>query len=113
MKKIRLLLFVIIISSGCSNESDEPFIEEVIKESDSKIKGSFISGAHTTTGNVLVNTQKTKLSFVNFKTDSGPRLLVYLTTEVGSSDFVSLGDLKGTSGNFTYNIPNNTDLNKI
>lgn len=41
-----------------------------------------------------------------------PRLLVYLTTEVGSSDFVSLGDLKGTSGNFTYNFPNNTDLTK-
>ena len=52
------------------------------------------------------------MKFSKFKTDAGPKLLVYLTTDVGSSDYVSLGDLKGIDGDFTYSIPDNTDLDK-
>ena len=112
MKRIVLLLFMSLLLFNCSQEKDEPFFVEVIKETASSFKGTFISGAHPTSGQVLVDTNKTKISLVNFKTDPGPKLLVYLTTSVGSSDYVSLGDLKGTSGNFTYNIPSNTDLEK-
>jgi len=112
MKKIALLFCVLSVTLSCSDTNDEPFFEEVIEESEAGIKGDFVSGAHTTSGSILVNEQKTLLSFVNFKTDSGPKLLVYLTTAVGSNDYISLGDLKGTSGNFTYNIPENTDLSK-
>lgn len=44
--------------------------------------------------------------------DDGPKLLLYLSTEVDSKDFVNLVDLKGIEGNFKYNIPDNTDLKK-
>jgi len=75
-------------------------------------KGDFVSDAHITTGNASVNDQKTVLTFTNFMTDDGPKLLVYLSTDKNSTDFVNLGDLKGLSGNYEYNIPSNTDLDK-
>jgi hypothetical protein len=37
---------------------------------------------------------------------------VYLSTDVNSTEFVNLGDLKGISGDFTYTIPENIDLAK-
>jgi ABC-type Fe3+-hydroxamate transport system substrate-binding protein len=112
MKKVLLILLVIGVFSACSDNGEPSLSEENNEESISEQKGFFVSGAHTTTGSVTVNGSETILSFTNFKTDTGPKLLVYLTTKVGSSDFVSLGDLKGISGNFTYNIPENTDLTK-
>ena len=112
MKRIVLILFLIGVLSGCSDSDGMSLFEENTEGTNMEKKGIFISGAHTTTGSVSVNSSETILSFTNFKTDNGPKLLVYLTVEVGSSDFVSLGDLKGISGNFTYNIPDNTDLTK-
>ena len=53
------------------------------------------------------------MSFTNFKTDNGPKLLVYLSNDVNSTEYVNLGDLKGISGDFTYSIPANTDLAKF
>ena len=93
MKDIVFALFLIIALTGCSNA----LFEDNREESVSSEKGLFISGAHTTTGKVSVNSSETVLSFNNFKTDTGPKLLVYLTTKVGSSNFVSLGDLKPES----------------
>ena len=104
MKRIILIAFSSLFLLNCSQEN--------IEETESSVKGNFISGAHATSGQVLVDDAKTMLSLVNFKTDDGPKLLVYLTTAVGSNDYVSLGDLKGISGNFTYDIPDNTDLTK-
>jgi hypothetical protein len=62
---------------------------------------------------VSVNDSKTELYFKNFKTDDGPKLLVYLSSDVSATEYVNLGDLKGISGDFTYTIPENTDLNKF
>ena len=53
-----------------------------------------------------------KLTFTNFKTDSGPKLLVYLSTDNDATAYVNLGDLKGVEGDFTYTIPAGTDLSK-
>ena len=49
----------------------------------------------------------------NFKTDNGPKLLLYLSSDVNATEFVNLGDLIGVEGNFTYEIPANTDLKKF
>ena len=76
------------------------------------VAGDFVSGAHETSGMVSVNSSITELIFTNFKTDQGPKLLVYLATEVGSNDYISLGDLKGVEGDYKYDIPANTDLAK-
>jgi len=76
------------------------------------VMGNFVDRAHPTSGKATVNKNKTVLSFTNFKTDNGPKLLVYLSTDINSTEFVNLGDLKGISGDFMYAIPENTDLEK-
>ena len=52
----------------------------------------------------------------NFKTENGPHLVVYLVPNYQKydrvTDFVPLGDLKGTSGAQNYLIPEGTDLEK-
>ncbi len=114
MKKIIFLFFVLIYFSNCSSDSMDSAQESMPPESGEMVslQGSFMNGAHPTSGIATTNEEKTKLNFQNFKTDNGPKLLVYLTTAVGSSDFVNLGDLKGVSGNFEYAIPANTDVSK-
>jgi hypothetical protein len=52
------------------------------------------------------------LRLENLKVTNGPDLYVYLSTDKGASDFVSLGKLKANNGNQNYNIPSGTDLSK-
>jgi hypothetical protein len=52
------------------------------------------------------------LYFTNFKTDTGPKLLSYLSRTKNSADYVYLVDIKGVNGNYTYAIPENKDLSK-
>ncbi len=47
---------------------------------------------------------------VDFKTDAGPDLRVYLSEDVTDESFIDLGALKATSGDFFYEIQNNTDV---
>lgn len=86
--------------------------EMMDKPSAGAVSGSFVSDAHTTTGTASVDEGNTTLTFTNFKTDNGPKLNVYLSTDKNSTDFVDLGTLKGISGNYEYDIPKNTDVNK-
>ena len=75
-------------------------------------KGVFVSDAHPTTGTVSVNADNSILTLDMFKTDDGPKLLMYLTSDLEYKDYVDLGDLKGINGNYEYAIPTNTDLEK-
>ena len=123
MKTLLYLLFFVLIIS-CSSSDDEmfPINDEgteigdtdnmMNKPSDAVVSGAFVSDAHTTTGTASVNEAKTVLTFTNFMTDDGPKLLVYLSTDKNSTDYVDLGALKGISGNYEYTIPENTDLDK-
>jgi hypothetical protein len=119
MKKIAVLVLFALIFSNCSgNDEMETIVQQMEMEDDNPtngnifVMGDFVNGAHPTSGKASVNTDKTILSFTNFKTDSGPKLLVYLSTDINSTEFVNLGDLKGISGDFTYTIPENIDLAK-
>ncbi|MBX9733183.1 MAG: DM13 domain-containing protein [Chitinophagaceae bacterium] len=69
--------------------------------------GVFVNGVHTTSGNVLWlrTSGKDSLYLTNFKTDAGPDLKVYLSTDSRASSFVNLGDLKAFTGNQYYPIP--------
>ena len=75
-------------------------------------KGVFVSDAHPTMGAVTVNQAVTNLSLTNFKTDAGPKLLLYLSSEVDSKEYVDLGELKGLEGDYNYTIPAGTDIEK-
>ena len=52
------------------------------------------------------------LRLENFQSTNGPDLYVYLSTDENASDFVNLGELKASSGNQNYEIPEDTDLTK-
>lgn len=52
------------------------------------------------------------LRLENFKATNGPDLYVYLSADKSTSDFVSLGKLKGNIGNQNYDIPDGTNLSK-
>jgi hypothetical protein len=117
MKNLQVIFLVLIMALiSCSNDFNE--MEDIIlgqnqmEEESIILQGNFVSGAHTTSGVASVNKDKTILSFTNFKTDNGPKLLVYLATDENVSEFVDLGELKGIEGDFDYAIPNNTDLAK-
>jgi len=107
---------------SCSSSSDDDFMEDVAVIVDdvvddetqtSSFKGDFVSAAHPTSGMVSISTENTELTFKNFKTDAGPKLLVYLTNDLNASEFVNLGDLKGIEGDYSYTIPEGTDLSKF
>ncbi|MDV7187835.1 DM13 domain-containing protein [Lutibacter sp. TH_r2] len=118
MKKYILAIVVIFVMVSCSSSDSDDSLTmnqiEVDLESELSeevtVMGDFVSDAHPTSGKTTVT--NSTLNFQNFKTDDGPKLLVYLSTSVESTDFVNLGDLKGIEGNYTYNIPENTDLEK-
>ena len=114
MKKTIVYLFFTLLFVNCAgDDSMASIIEEMEDEtmtSDSFLMGEFVSDAHPTSGKAKVNSDKTILTFENFKTDNGPKLLVYLATDTNSTEYINLGDLKGLEGNFTYSIPAGTDL---
>ena len=115
MRKIILVLIWFPFLIGCSDSNDDMEIVSNGTElaMNSFVMGNFVARAHPTSGKATVSTDKTKLLFSNFKTDDGPKLLVYLSTDASSSEYINLGDLKGIQGDFTYDIPTNTDLGKF
>ena len=97
---------------GCK-EAEEPIMEmPEVEASEILFEGTFSSNDHPTSGTVRVESdgQVTNLVLVDFKTDAGPDLRVYLSEDVTDESFIDLGALKATSGDFFYEIQNNTDV---
>jgi hypothetical protein len=74
-------------------------------------KGDFVSAVHQTSGVASIDQDETILSLMNFKTDNGPDLNLYLASDISdvASDYIDLGDLKGVDGNYNYALPGNID----
>lgn len=105
------MTFFVLIACNSGDDDMLPNSGSEMTEQEN-IKGDFVSDNHPTSGMVTVNADKSVLSINNFKTDDGPKLLLYLTTDLDVNDYVDLGDLKGIEGDFEYDIPSNTDLMK-
>ena len=85
-------------------------------------RGAFVNRSHPTKGSAAVITDDTQtfLRLVEFETDNGPDLFVYLSAGVTATtraealddDIVDLGRLKGNVGNQNYEIPPGTDLTR-
>jgi len=76
--------------------------------------GDFMARAHEVSGRVLladVNGEKI-LRFEDFDTVHGPELHIYLSTELGATDFVDLGVIKATRGNVNYELDSSIDTEK-
>lgn len=121
MKKIRYFLpiFCLAICFACMDSSDsdpQPQIPDdpVGKGSDMPLiyMGDFMDAAHPTSGKASADPKTSVLKFTDFKTDNGPLLEVYLATDTKASEFVSLGKLKGLQGDFSYDMPEEIDLEK-
>ena len=79
-----------------------------------------IDNSHQGSGEVRIvqtNDGELKLVFVDVDISNGPALKVYLSSKPSFSgtgdsagDYVDLGDLRANIGNFTMDIPSNTDL---
>ncbi len=117
MKIITLLFGILFIFSACTKNQSTPAIPVVLTIADSAligstttllVKGDFMNGVHQVRGKAewhkTVNTQTLLLS--NFSSDAGPDLKVYLSKDSAASSFILLGNLKSTTGNQTYSIPN-------
>lgn len=117
MKIITYLTIIICLFSACTKNESTPTESSTLTVADSALVGSsttilamgnFINGVHPVSGKAAWhkagNIQTLLLS--NFSSDSGPDLKVYLSKDITASSFILLGDLKSTTGNQTYNIPN-------
>jgi hypothetical protein len=112
MKSVFILLLVLLTIQSCSNADDLSMMEEnqMMMDDDptsTTFTGDFVSSAHPTSGKASINKEKTVLTFTNFKTDNGPVLEVYLTTDTSVLNYISLGALKGVNGNYEYTLPSN------
>lgn len=118
MKKL-LIAFMFLLILACKKEKNDINLSSNYDVSNATLisQATFTSGAHTTSGSIKLyskNGVKT-LVFENFKTDSGPDLQVFLSKSTSRVNALEIGELKATSGNFSYDINNsyNTDENNM
>ena len=78
------------------------------------VQGDFKPRAHEVEGKALLieSDNKQTLRFEDFETINGPALYIYLSSDLGTDDFVDLGPIKATKGNVNYEIPENIDISK-
>ncbi len=124
MKKPLLHLLLICLCFGCSSSDsttamDLPGVAEDMErdpagpdgegsvESETIVvfTGEFMNGGHPTSSTAIVNLERTHLDLINFKSDDGPTLELYISTALDATDYISLGELHGLEGDFTYILP--------
>ncbi|GEM56252.1 hypothetical protein B0A58_04470 [Flavobacterium branchiophilum NBRC 15030 = ATCC 35035] len=108
----KIICLVLISTFFVSCSKDDETVTNTPIDNMASFKGTFVSSAHPTSGNVTINKEKTKLNFTNFKSDSGPNLDIYLVSNLSNVNggFINLGDIKGLNGNYIYDLPANTDF---
>ncbi len=92
-------------------------VDEAIAAGTAELVGSFEPQAHTTIGTARVIEQpdgSRVLALVDFRTDAGPDLFVYVAPRATEGDDVDgatrLGALKGNVGNQQYALPSELEL---
>ncbi len=106
-------LSILFVTVGCNKTSTETLNEMVSPAATTKYIGSFIGRQNqNVSGEALIVLENGKyaLKLMNFKSDNGPDLKVYLSKESTPSSHISLGDLKSTNGNQVYEIPGMPDF---
>jgi len=114
MKINHTILLLLLIVLGCStsdmgNEQESPIMQES-PMIDAVLMGDFIDVAHPTSGMAIVNAERTELELIDFKSDDGPILELYLATDSTAENYITLGELQGLEGNFTYLLPQNINF---
>ncbi|MBL7814782.1 MAG: DM13 domain-containing protein [Saprospiraceae bacterium] len=105
------LLFAIISCKKDNEVSNLPTIE-LLPTDKLLASGTFTNGAHTTSGDVkLIESADTKkyLIFNNLKSDAGPDLRIYLSSDKSASSYTEVVN-KVTTGNTKIEIPSSANL---
>ena len=119
--KIATIALLALLFVGCTenmSEDPEPMDPEVKMETNNgkvTLKGDFKGASgHTTTGSAQITKSeegKLFLELVNFKTDNGPDLRLYLAENENAQNFVEISN-KVENGSKSYALGNNVDLQK-
>ena len=101
---------ILTVKSNVQSESKE---ESISYTSSGKFHdGDFF---HRTSGTAIIEFSEaggTLYFDKRFSTVNGPDLFVYLATDKSANDFVNVGRLQSSSGEQTYTIPEDIDLEK-
>ncbi len=121
-KKLIILIVFGLFAISCKKE--EVLVATLPSKTETEIKmeavkvsaGSFMNGAHPTSGKVEIvedKTDKTKkyLSFTDLKSDAGPDLRIYLAEDTKAKGFTEVAKLSKT-GTFLLEIPTAAMLDK-
>ena len=106
-----------LVANGIISIEQEVETEETMSET-YKASGEFSDGDffHRTSGTASIKYSQElggTLHFdQRFSTVNGPDLFVYLATDKSATDFVNVGRLQSSSGEQTYTIPEEVDLEK-
>lgn len=94
---------------------DEDLNEPVSTSETVLFEGQFMNGAHPTSGKAQITLKENgtlSLVFLNFKTDSGPDLRVYLAEDNRATGFIEISrEVK--NGNVKYNLPAESNPEKM
>lgn len=105
-KILPLLLAGLLFLSACKKDDEPLFEDPIVGVTDSVIsKTMFTSqGSYKVSGelNVYLKDSVYVIEFKNFSSSSGPALEVWLSESISPKGQIVLGDLKSTSGNFSY-----------
>jgi hypothetical protein len=118
MKKLQYITFSILLMGLLACKKDEPAPIDQPIDTDGQtltLQGTWMgSGSYSASGSAKIYTKdgNRTLAFENFKASNGPDLRVYLAKSLAAGDFIDLGVLKSTSGNFTYSVANNVNLSE-
>lgn len=119
MRKI-IGIFALAVLMSCGSEDATPTTQviDVFDETKATLLREGLwsgSGSYAVSGvaSIYEASGKKVLLLNNFSSSNGPDLKVYLSTTIGASSFVNLGNLKSTSGKQVYEIPAGTDVEQF
>ncbi|MFZ1529544.1 MAG: DM13 domain-containing protein [Ferruginibacter sp.] len=110
MKYIIAFAFLVFTSTSCKKEGKT--VIEPLPQGTTLVSGNFTSSAHTTSGTAKIirdDSNNLKLVFENFKTDNGPDLRVWMSSNTMANGYIEIGTLRAVAGNFSYDVGAQTD----
>ena len=115
MKQVLTLMLVVLTLTACkkSKTNDEPANDVINPSATVLASGSFTGNANYTvsgTAEVVNDNGQKRLVLKGFSSSGGPDLKVYLATTRQAGTFISLGNLKSTSGQQVYDITGMPDF---